>query len=273
MFYLFLSIIASAFIGNLIYLYQKDKKLQILQVFLGNYFLASIFSYISNTTNFSDVRFLDILLGCITGFLFLANFIVYQKNIKVNGLSLSVGVMRISLIIPTLLSIAVFSENILLINYFGIIIILFSFTFRTETRNFHNFFWILFLFFITGITDSMLKIYDTIGLPQDGAFVFFLFGSAFIFNLIWIGIQKRKIILKYFLWGMLLGIPNQLTTRFFLDSLQSVKAAIAYPLLASSVVVITILCDIFIWKKRFNVKQRFAFALLVVGIILLNVRL
>lgn len=273
MIYLFLSIIASAIIGNLIYLYQKDKNLKILQVFLGNYFFASIFSYFSKTPNFGQVRFLDILLGCLAGFLFLANFIVYQKNIKVNGLSLSVGVMRISLIIPTLLSIIVFSEQISTLNYLGIGIILFSFTFRTETRNFHNLFWILFLFLITGITDSMLKIYDSVGLSANGAFVFFLFGSAFVFNLIWIAGQQSRIVWKYFFWGMILGIPNQLTTRFFLDSLQSVKAAIAYPLLASSVVVITILCDIFIWKNKFNFKQKLAFAFLVVGIVFLNVRL
>lgn len=273
MFYLILSIIASVLIGNLIFLYQKDKNLQILQVFLGNYFLASIFSFFSNNTNFSQLRIFDILIGCITGFLFLANFIVYQKNIKVNGLSLSVGVMRISLIIPTLLSIIVFTENILLINYIGIGIVLFSFTFRTETRNFHNLFWILFLFFITGITDSMLKVYDSVGLPEDGGFVFLLFSSAFIFNLIWFLLKRNKIVWKYFFWGMLVGIPNQLTTRFFLNSLQTVKAAIAYPLLASSVVVITILCDIFIWKKKFTIKQRIAFAFLVLGIVLLNIKI
>lgn len=267
-----LSIICSVLIGNLLFFFQKDKKLEILQVFLGNYFLASIFSFAANNTPLSSIRMYDVVFGAIAGFLFLTNFVIYQKNIKVNGLSLSVGVMRISLIIPTLIAIQFFSEQIQFVNYMGIAIILFSFAFQTETRSLHNFFWILLLFVITGFTDSMLKIYDVHGLQQDGAFVFFLFGSAFVFNLIWIAVQKRKIVLKYFLYGMILGIPNQLTTRFFLNSLESVKAAIAYPLFASSVVLITVLCDLFLWKKRYSVKQRIAYALLIIGIVFLNLR-
>ncbi|MBN1326883.1 MAG: EamA family transporter [Candidatus Cloacimonetes bacterium] len=269
---LLLSIICSVLIGNLLFLFQKDKKLQILQVFLGNYFLASIFSLTANNTPLAAIRSYDVIIGIMTGLLFLSNFIVYQKNIKVNGLSLSVGIMRISLIIPTVISIVVFSENIMLLNYIGIAVILFSFTFRAETRKLHNLFWIIFLFMITGFTDSMLKIYDVHGLPQDGAFVSILFGSAFIFNLIWIGVQKRKIVWKYFAWGMLLGIPNQLTTRFFLDSLESVKAAIAYPLFASCVVLITVLCDLFLWKKKFRLNEKIAFILLIIGIIFLNLQ-
>lgn len=273
MIYLILSVICSVMIGNLLFFYQKDRNLQIMLVFLGNYFLASIFSFAFNNTTFHEIRAFDLIFGIVTGFLFLANFIIYQNNIKINGLSLSVGVMRISLIIPTFMSILIFSENIHLLNYIGIAVILFSFTFQTETRKFHNLFWIVFLFVVTGITDSMLKIYNSIGLQKDGAFMLFLFSSAFIFNLIWLVVKKKKFIWKYFLWGMLLGVPNQLTTRFFLNSLGSVKAAIAYPLFASSVVVITVLCDIFIWKKRFSVKQRIAFAFLVLGIAFLNIRM
>ena len=270
---LILSVICSALIGNLIFYFQKDKKLEILQVFMGNYFLASIFSYALNNTSFNNIRPFDLMFGSVTGLLFLANFIVYQNNIKINGLSLSVSVMRISLIIPTIISIFVFSENILLLNYIGIAVILFSFSLQTKTRSFHNLFWIVFLFIITGVTDSMLKIYNVIGLQQDGAFIFFLFTSAFIFNLIWIVVKKIKFIWKYFVWGLILGIPNQLTTRFFLNSLETVKAAIAYPLFASSVVIITVLCDIFIWKKVFSTKQRIAFAFLVLGIVFLNFRI
>jgi drug/metabolite transporter (DMT)-like permease len=270
---LILSIVCSALIGNLLFLYQKDRNLQIMLVFLGNYFLASIFSFAFNDTSFHEIRAFDLIFGVVTGFLFLANFIVYQNNIKINGLSMSVGVMRISLIIPTFVAILFFNEQIHLINYIGIGIILFSFAFQTETRSFHNFFWILFLFLITGFTDSMMKIYNSVGLQKDGAFVFFLFASAFVFNLIWLIVKKKKFIWKYFVWGLILGIPNQLTTRFFLNSLETVKAAIAYPLFASSVVLITVFCDLLIWKKRFSAMQRIAFGFLVLGIAMLNIRL
>jgi len=272
MIYLFISVICSALIGNLLFIFQKDKKSEIMLIFLGNYFIASIFSLASNDTSWQDVRLFEVLLGCVGGFLFLYNFVLYQKNIIKNGLSLSVGVMRISVLIPILLSVFIFGEKVLMFNYLGIGVVMLSFIFMSETRNFHSFLWILLLFLVTGTAETVIKLYDVYGLPQQGLFVFFIFFSALIMNLIFIMYKKIPFQWRSFGYGLILGIPNQLTTRLFLTSLSSVKAPIAYPLYAASVVIITIVADLLIWRKRFSVKQRIALALLIIGIVLLNLR-
>jgi len=71
---------------------------------------------------------------------------------------------------------------------------------------------------------------------------------------------------------MILGIPNRLTTKNFLDALQEIPASIVYPMFAASVVVLGIFSDVIIWKKRFNVKQWIALVIMVVGIGLLYIR-
>jgi len=272
MLYLILSIICSALIGNLLILFDKDKKADIMLIFLGNYCLATLFSLIMLKNPVIEATSTDIILGSFTGVLFLVNFIIYRRNIQLNGLSLSVSTMRVSLLIPTIMSLLCFGDRIGLFNYLGITTVLAAFIWITEFKSYHNLLFIVMLFFFTGIADSVMKIYNETGIKQEDIFVLFLFSSALIANLTWIMIKRRKFIWKYFGFGLLLGIPNQLTTRFFLRSLDSVPAPVAYPLFASSVVLICVFSDILIWKKRYTVRQRLAYAAIIIGIVFLNVK-
>ena len=131
---------------------------------------------------------------------------------------------------------------------------------------------IIALFFITGLSESCLKIYNEFGLKDVGPYIFVLFFSALVFNLFLIIYKRRRINFISFLYGLLLGIPNQLTTRFFLKSLDTVPAAIAYPLMAASVVIICFFADLIVWKREFDRKQRLAIIILIAGIILLNLK-
>ncbi len=272
MLYLLLSILCSALIGNLLIIFDRDKKADIFLIFLGNYFLASLFSLTVVKTPFSEIRTLDFFLGFVTGFLFLVNFLIYKRNIQDNGLSLSVSTMRVSLLIPTFLSLFLYGDVIGFSNYLGIAIIVFAFIFVTEFKSFKSIFLLLVLFIITGISDASLKIYNEARIGHEDLFILILFASAFMMNLIWILIHKKKFIWKYFAFGLILGIPNQLTTKLFLSSLATIPAPIAYPLFASSVVLICVLSDLLIWKKRYSIKQKLGYAVMIIGIVLLNSR-
>lgn len=273
MIYLLISIICSVLIGNLLYIFKKDSDIKILQIFLGNYFLATIFSASMNNTPIQQIGFFEIGCGMLTGFLFLVNFLCYQKNININGLSLSVGTMRTSLIIPIFFALVLFHENISLPNIIGVGIIISAFIIVTETKKFHSFLWLGLLFLLTGIGESSLKFYEVYGLDAKGSYLFFLFGSAFIFNLIWIIVQKQKLHWKSLGYGLILGIPNMLTSKFLLNALEDIPATVVFPFSASAVVILTILADIFIWKKQFSRKRKISFALIIVGIFLININL
>ncbi len=272
MIFILLSILCSVVIGNLLHIFSKDKKLDIMTVFLGNYFFASLFSYFQKSPGRLSFGFFELWFGFITGFFFLFNFFILQKNIKINGLSLSIGVMRVAVIIPTLISVIFFADSVGYINALGILVIIAAFFFIMETQSLHNFLWICLLFIVAGFTDSTMKIYADLGQTDQTPFIFILFSSAFICTFIWKLIFNRQFILKYLLFGVLLGIPNQLSTRFFMMGLETVPAPIAYPLTASSIVVLSIVSDIFLWKRMFSMKQRIALGMLVFGIMLLNMR-
>ena len=98
-------------IGNLLILFNRDERADIFLIFLGNYCVASIFSLAVLERPFALMHKFDLGLGMATGLLFLVNFLIYRRNIQLNGLSLSVSTMRVSLLIPTMISLIFFNDE------------------------------------------------------------------------------------------------------------------------------------------------------------------
>ncbi len=272
MFYLLLSVLCSVLIANLLMLFNRRGDLNIMPVFLGNYLMATLFGLVNLKFRLPPLPAFDILLGAAAGGLFLANFWVYQRSIVINGLSLSVGVMRVAMIVPIVLSVLVFREKLSLWNGLGIITGLAAFSLSADPRQLRNFLWILALFAISGLTDASLKVYKELGSGAESAFVLVIFAAAFIFTLAAILARRIPISLQSILLGCVLGIPNRYSTVFFLKGLDSVPAAIAYPLVAVSIVLLSIASDLAIWKKRPTSRDAILWVLLLLSLVLLNLR-
>lgn len=274
MIFIIFSIMCTVTIGNLMHLYQtKDSSLNIFQVFLGNYFVAAIAAFFMIESFDSNIVVKDLGIGALFGALFLINFLNYQLNIAKNGLSISIAVMRISVVTPIIISLVVFSESLPWLNYVGILVVLIAFLFLGKNSNIKSKFWLFALFLVTGFTETGLKIIDEIATASHNQMLFYLFGSAFIINLIIVIIRRDRFVFKYFVGGLILGVPNLLSSFFFLKGLEhNVSAANAYPIVASSVVLLGFLTDKFIWKTKFSKYQYLIYVIIVVGVILLNIR-
>ncbi|MDD2209718.1 MAG: hypothetical protein PHN71_00155 [Candidatus Cloacimonetes bacterium] len=246
----------------------RQKPLSMMPVFLGNYFIATVFSALS--LNPSYVSNFDVVFGILTGAFFLTNFWVYQKCIVANGLSLSVGSMRIAMIIPILLSLIFFNESLKLWNMLGILLGISAFTLKAEPKSLRNFLWIALLFVISGASDASMKVFKELGGGNESFFVFLIFGSAFFYTLIAIIFGKQKFPLVLVFYGFILGLPNRYSTVFFLEGLESVPAAIAYPFVAVGIVLMSIGSDIFLWKHKPEPKEYVLWVLLVLSLLLLN---
>lgn len=271
MFNLILSVICSLCIANLIKFFQKSSEINFLMIFLGNYVMASIFSFIQNKQNYTIILSWDILLAIISGVFFLLCFFVYQKNIKENGISLSVSMMRLALIIPTTLSLILFKEFLPLYKYGAIFLIIISIVLLTRFDHKIKLFWLIMLFILSGIIDFAMKIFESYGKNSISSFLLILFLSAFLANLTIVFYKKIKFRFQDIVYGLIIGIPNQLTSLFFLKALTQMPATIAYPLHASSIVVFSIASDILIWKQKIKTKHALIYSLMIGCIIVLNI--
>jgi drug/metabolite transporter (DMT)-like permease len=267
---LLLSIVCSVLIGNLLLIFLQKQDARILSVFLGNYIIAALFSFCLANYQKRGYHSFDIWFGIISGCLFLANFLIYQANIRTNGLSLSVGTMRVSVIIPAVCAVLIFADHFSPLIAIGIIIVISAFAYNTNAKSKQKTAWLLSLFLVTGITELTLKIYSEFGSQQQASFFVVLFSSAGVATLALLAFQKQTIDWKSLLLGFGLGIPNQLSSLFFLKALDSVPATLAYPFTASGIVILSIGCDFWIWKKRFNTRQRWSLALLTLGVVILG---
>ncbi len=133
-------------------------------------------------------------------------------------MALSVRGMRTAVIIPVLLSLFLRSETLGLVKGLGIVIAILAFWMLREKHKLHNLIWIALLFVITGATDLSLKIFSEYGGMDNNLFLFFLFSAAYVFTLLWIMFEHRSLDLASLGLGLLLGIPNQLSSLFFLNA-------------------------------------------------------
>lgn len=271
MLFLFLSVLCSVLIANLLMVFGRKGELSMFPVFLGNYFVASLFSYASLPRQALQFSGFDLAFGILAGALFLSNFWVYQRSIVFNGLSLSVGVMRMAMIVPVLLGVFLFRERLSVFNQFGIILGLLAFSLKANPKELHNLLWIIGLFAVSGLTDASLKIYKEFGSGHEAFFIYTVFTAAFVLTLCCILIGRIKVPLSALFAGFALGVPNRLSTVFFLKGLHSVPAALAYPLVAVSIVILGIISDLLFWKKKAKAKDLLLWALLLISLLLLNI--
>jgi drug/metabolite transporter (DMT)-like permease len=267
---LLLSILCSVLIANLLQLYNRRGRGSVLPVFLGNYFLAALFSFAVIPARAVPPTGFDLGLGLVAGLLFLGNFFIYQKNIAGNGLSLSVSVMRISVIVPVLVSLLVFRERLELLNGLGIGIALAAFMLRSNLRDLHAWLWLVALFLVSGATETSLKLFKELGGGSEQVFIFIIFCSAFFITLAAIVAKRIPVSLAALLFGFAVGIPNRMSTVFFLQGLNTVPAVIAFPLVAIGVMLFSIVSDTLIWKRRLAGRELIMYALLALSVVLLN---
>ena len=84
-------------------------------------------------------------------------------------------------------------------------------------------------------------------------------------------VREQKISVTDAVFGLILGIPNYLSSRFLLISLSSVPAVIAYPTFSVGTIVIVSLVSLSVFREKLTGKQWTAIAIILLSLVLLNV--
>lgn len=280
--FIILSSICSVLIAHLLKLIEF-RKLNTLRVLTINYLVATGVafsgSFQTGLPNLLVEGSLSVIsLAMVIGLFFIANFFVFSKSVFYNGVGISIASMRISLIIPVLLSVLWYSEKITVFQWTGVVLVFVTLYLLLPEKNnllkksFNASWLLLILFFFTGIGDSSLKIYeaDFSMLISKEQFMGFVFLSALITGTILIAIRRNwKFTSKEIYLGFAIGIPNLYTSLFLIEALQVMDGAIAY----SSVNLFTVLggtlLGIFRWGDKLTKLQWSGIGFTILAIILL----
>lgn len=229
----------------------ENRNLSTVRVLTINYLVATVIAF--STSGFSEAARLDIgegifaiSLATVVGVIFIANFFIYSKSVFHNGVGISVAAMRISLIIPVLLSTVWYLEFLSAKQWIGVTLVFITLFLllpnkRKMLREPFSVSWLLVLLFIgTGLGDGSLKIYEQefSSLLNKEQFMGFVFLTAFIVGLIVVALRRSWNFKKReWLMGIAVGVPNLYTAIFLIEALERMNGAIVY----SSVNVLTVL--------------------------------
>lgn len=278
--FILLSSACSVFIAHLLKV-TEHRGMSTVRVLTVNYLVAAIIAFLTASPLSSEVRVAELLpaglLAVVVGVIFIANFFIYSKSVHHNGVGISVAAMRISLILPVLLSVVWYLELLSPLQWFGVgLVFLTLFLLLPNKRKMlkepFSAAWLLVLLFIgTGIGDGSLKVYEAefTGLITKQQFMGMVFLTAFIVGLSVVLLRRRTgFTRRDWLMGAAIGIPNLYSAIFLIEALERMNGAVVY----SSVNVLTVLggtlLGVFRWSDRLTRLQIAGIALTVVSILI-----
>lgn len=212
----------------------------------------------------------------ILGILFIAIFNLMAITVQKNGLSVASVATKMSVIIPVLFGIIVYKENLNLALILGIVLALLSVYLTSSKSNTikdlkRNMIFPIFLFFGSGVIDTMIKYFQTNYMAEDDISVFSatIFSFAALIGLVQLTVKNNLFFdLKTIVGGIILGLANFGSLYFIIKSLQleSWSSATFFTLNNVGIVLISTLIGRFIFKEHLLMKNWIGIAIATVAI-------
>lgn len=280
---LILAIIFSAMIP-VIMKYAHNRKLPEEVILTFNYFVAIVFSaafflvkiesYAELFVDFRRLLFL-LVLGIITGITFYNGFYFYQKSVRDHGVSISIAVGKMGIVIPMLLSLLIWNEIPTSLQWIGIlcsviaigIINIVPKEFKGKKIKSS-----LFLFLIIGgLADFFNKMFEeTVGADYSDLFLCIVFTVALLASL-YNTIKNKNMTKESVIFGVAVGIPNMLTAFFLIHALALINATVVFPLYSGGAIMLSMCWSVFAFKEKLSRKDMLAILMIFVALLLINI--
>lgn len=278
MIYLILAIVSSMLVSVTMRLSESHVKNNITMLAM-NYFMCTLLSaFFAGTMDFfpqmEGIGFAG-LLGVISGALYLGSFVLLQWNIRVNGVVLPATFMKLGVLVPTVLSIALFHETPRAAQICGMagavcaILMIGSEKGSSRAKSSAG---LVALLLGGGLTDATSKFYEEWGVPAaKNHFLLYTFAVALLLCTVLAMYRRQRLSLSDAGFGLLIGVPNYFSARFLLLSLSSVPAVAAYPTYSVGTIVLVTLLGALLFGERLSRRQMAAMGMILVSLALLNI--
>ena len=215
-------------------------------------------------------------LGAVGGALYLGAFLLLQRNVRENGVTLSSAFMKLGVVVPTVLGFTLFGEPAGATRVAGVALTVIAILAlcgkpQAPSPRAGGMGALLLLLLTGGMADGLSKFYTAYGNPDlEGHFLCFVFAFALaLCAALCAGLRQRPT-RRDVLFGLLLGLPNYFSSRFLLRSLASVPASIAYPVFSCGTILLTTLSGALLFREKNSPRQWAALGLVLAALALLN---
>lgn len=216
-------------------------------------------------------------MGTWNGFFYMMALIMNQYNISRNGVVLSSVFSKVgALLLPLLLSVIAFRETPTSFQFVGFLLAVFAIVLLNVRKGENDTDGIgklalLGLLLTEGCAAIMSKVFSELGNPVLALhFLFYTFLTAFLFSMIVMLFRKERIGTMECLYGILIGLPNFLASRFILKALETIPAVVVYPSRSVATIVVITWIGVVVFKERLERRQFIAMGIICVALVLLN---
>ena len=277
MIYLLLAILSSAMIAIMMRIAQTRVSYPI-GLLAGNYIVCSLMALCLSIPELPGISFAQAGfpagLGLINGLLYLGSFALMQWNTRHNGVVLSSVFMKLGILVPTVLSVLWFKEMPTALQILGFLLAVAAIVilnYQKGTKLSRGSWALLLMLLVGGMGDGMSKVFEVYGDPgYQNRFLFFTFLSALLFCTGLMVSQRERLGWKELGFGVLLGVPNFLSSLFLLRSLAAVPAVIAFPTFSVAVILVVSVAGVFFFRERLSRRQVIGCLLICAALALLN---
>lgn len=215
-----------------------------------------------------------VLLGIISGALYLGGFILFQRNTRKNGIVLSSIFMKLGLLVPVVMSMVLFREAPTRIQILGfciavLAIVLINLKKDESGKGFGPA--LLLMLLVCGSCDAMSKVYERLGPAElSDTYLLWTFATAFGLCAVLAMGKKERPGLREILFGSLIGIPNFFSAKFLLGALTKLPAVVVYPTFSVATLMIVTVAGVIVFRERLTGLQWVALGAIIPALILLN---
>jgi len=227
-------------------------------------------------------------LAVATGVLFIFGFWIYAKATEQAGLSLAIGVMRISVVIPFMASWLIWNETPSTAQLLGMGVAGLAFFLIAHKQSstasaqaepsgapWAQVGLLVVLFISGGLVDVALKTFDEVYVSTVGrpVFLLVLFGVSFLLGMLYVvrrGLQGQWPTRAEIAWGILLGLINYASVEFLLLAVEVLSGPFVFPANSIALVIGGALLGVWIWGEHLSMRNKIGLGLAAVALLLLN---
>lgn len=219
-------------------------------------------------------------LGAVTGLVYLASLAANGYSIHKNGAILSSVFTRLGVLVPILLSVTLFGERPTLPQAVGVVlavaaaVLMNGLPGKAERPAAGAKVYLLPLILtllLNGTADAMSKVFTQLGRRQDdGLFMLYIFLFAGVATLVLLVKNRQMLTGRDVFFGVLVGVPNFLSSRLLLAALTQLPAFLVYPSYSVGVILVISVASFFLFRERLNGRQMIAAGMILAALVLLN---
>ena len=222
-------------------------------------------------------------LSLITGFWFIFTYILMTASTQRSGVTVTSLSSKLSVVLPTLAGVVLFSETLNWVATMGIVLALVALVLvvggkgRTDKPNKTNWLLPILIFFGTGTGDILMKLTEQKNDAPDMSFMIaFIYFIALLFGIILVTYDlirgKSKWQGKSAIGGIGLGVINFFSTFCVYHAMRCFDNVVLFPVYNIGVVSLTALTGWLLFKEKLTWKNYLGLAIAIIAVILITLK-